>query len=244
MEGQSSAKIFSFHLNEDKNNKNKNNNNHKNSSKSWVFGRQKQRPLGLEPVSLTFILSQVSMRAQVLNRRIVLVRSCQGKFPLKDGFEPLDEVTRERFPHFRIESDDENRKDEVVEHRVGHLGHVEPQLPLGRQQVGNVGTCHFPDSTGRHHADGAESDDDEDVAVADHEVAAVVKLVVSGGSGDDVIGSGGGRSCRWIRNNPANPVFGDVENLPECSLPSVEPDLDAHQDDGDDDEAQVDRLTV
>lgn len=121
-----------------------------------------------------------------------LVGLCQAKLPLKDDFESLDQLTRERLSHFRIEGDDEDWEDDVVEHQAGDFGHVEPQLALERQEAGDVATCHFPDSARRHHADGAERDDDEDVAVADDEVAAVVKLVVGAGAGSgrgrDVIG--------------------------------------------------------
>ena len=95
-------------------------------------------------------------------------------------------LTRERLSHFRIEGDDEDWEDDVVEHRVGDFGHVEPQLALERQEAGDVATCHFPDSARGHHADGAERDDDKDVAVADDEVATVVKLVVA--ASGDVIG--------------------------------------------------------
>jgi hypothetical protein len=57
---------------------------------------------------------------------------------LKNDLEEVSELIWKRFSHFRIETDDQSRQDDVVEQGVGQLGGVEPHPPLARQQTGEL----------------------------------------------------------------------------------------------------------
>jgi len=58
----------------------------------------------------------------------------------KNDLEEVSELVWKGFSHFRIEADDQSRKDDVVEQGAGQLGGVEPDPPLARQQTGDLGS--------------------------------------------------------------------------------------------------------